>query len=158
MIIACVNCNKKFDIEEGLIPDNGRLLQCSGCNHKWFFKSIDLPIIKDSIKSENLQIFEPTLLDKDKTSEDKTIKDINKKTNIDKKETPKSISIKNKKKQKKSKFLSIILIFIISFSALIILIDTFKHPIGLIFPNIEFLLYNLYNSINDFTLFFIDLF
>jgi|TARA_B110000093_G_C12867431_1_gene366156 predicted Zn finger-like uncharacterized protein len=158
MIIACVNCNKKFDIDEGLIPDNGRLLQCSSCSHKWFFKNIDLPIIKDSIKSENLQIFEPTLLDKDKISEDKTIKNINKKTNTDKKETTSIISIKNKKKQKKSKFLSIILIFIISFSAFIILIDTFKYPISLIFPNIEFLLYNLYNSINDFTLFFIDLF
>ena len=157
MIISCVNCNKKFDIDEGLIPDDGRLLQCSGCNHKWFFKSINLPIIKNSIKSENLQIFEPTLLDRDKTSEDKTIKNINKKTNTDKKESSKSISIKNKKKQKKSKFLSIILIFIISFSAFIILIDTFKYPISLIFPNIEFLLYNLYNSINDFILFFIDL-
>ena len=38
MIIACNNCNKKFDIDSSLIPDNGRLLQCASCDHKWFFK------------------------------------------------------------------------------------------------------------------------
>ena len=38
MIVDCNNCNKKFDINENLIPVEGRLLQCSGCNKKWFFK------------------------------------------------------------------------------------------------------------------------
>ena len=37
MIVSCPNCNKKFKISEKLIPDNGRLLQCSNCNHKWHF-------------------------------------------------------------------------------------------------------------------------
>ena len=38
MIITCDNCQKKFEIDQDLIPENGRLLQCSACNHKWFFK------------------------------------------------------------------------------------------------------------------------
>ena len=38
MIIDCPNCNKKFDIDQNLLPVNGRLLQCGSCNHKWFFK------------------------------------------------------------------------------------------------------------------------
>ena len=53
--------------------------------------------------------------------------------------------------------LVIIIVFIISFTALIILIDTFKLPISVIFPNIEFLLYNLYESIMDIKLFINDL-
>ena len=38
MIISCEQCNKKFDVESSLIPTDGRLLQCSSCNHKWFYK------------------------------------------------------------------------------------------------------------------------
>ena len=37
MIIDCPNCNKQFKIDERLIPENGRLLQCSNCKHKWHF-------------------------------------------------------------------------------------------------------------------------
>ena len=37
------------------------------------------------------------------------------------------------------------------------ILDTFKGPIGKIVPNIEFLLYNLYETINDIALFLKDL-
>ena len=37
MIISCPNCNKKFNIDQSLIPDIGRLLQCSNCMHKWHY-------------------------------------------------------------------------------------------------------------------------
>ena len=37
MIISCPNCNKKFKIDQNLIPINGRLLQCSNCKHKWHY-------------------------------------------------------------------------------------------------------------------------
>ena len=55
------------------------------------------------------------------------------------------------------KLLSIIIVFIISFIALIIILDTFKGPITKIIPNIEFLLYNFYESIKDTISFFRDL-
>jgi len=37
MIISCTNCKKKFNIDEKLIPEDGRLLQCGSCNHKWHY-------------------------------------------------------------------------------------------------------------------------
>ena len=49
------------------------------------------------------------------------------------------------------------IVFLISFVALIILVDTFKYPISKIVPNIEFILYNLYESIKDIRLFLKDL-
>ena len=38
MIITCPNCNKKFKIDNSLIPDEGRDLQCGSCNHVWLYK------------------------------------------------------------------------------------------------------------------------
>ena len=46
MQIACPTCKKKFNVNDTLIPDQGRLLQCGFCDHKWFFK-------KEEILNEN---------------------------------------------------------------------------------------------------------
>ena len=43
MIIECPNCNKKFTIDKKLIPENGRTLKCSNCDHIWHYK---IPITK----------------------------------------------------------------------------------------------------------------
>jgi len=61
------------------------------------------------------------------------------------------------KKQKNFKILNIFIVAIISSVAFIIIVDTFKYPIGKIVPNIEFILYNLYESIKDISLFIRDL-
>ena len=37
MIIACEKCSKTFNIQDKLVPEKGRLLQCGNCNHKLFF-------------------------------------------------------------------------------------------------------------------------
>ena len=65
----------------------------------------------------------------------------------------KSIQTENKK----ISFLSIILVFIISIAALVVLLDTFKSPVNLMMPNIEFVLDNLYETIRDILLFIQDL-
>ena len=156
MIISCNNCNKKFNISSELIPDKGRLVQCSGCDHKWFFKK---EIIKNPIEFvENQDPETISLLDKP------PIQDLKIKKVIEKKEVKISEDIilkktHNKKlnKQTKSNILNLLYVFIISFVALIIIVDTFKYPIGKIVPNIEFLLYNLYESIKDIILFTKDL-
>ena len=57
MIIECINCNKKFNIDSNLIPENGRLLQCNGCNHKWFFKRNITNKLVEPIKSNNQKNF-----------------------------------------------------------------------------------------------------
>ena len=50
MIIECINCNKKFNVNSELIPNSGRTIQCGSCNHVWFFNPSDLrPIVKTEI-------------------------------------------------------------------------------------------------------------
>ena len=51
MIICCNNCNKKFEVNSDLIPAEGRLVQCSACNHEWFFK---ISISTNTIKANEL--------------------------------------------------------------------------------------------------------
>ena len=142
MIIDCPDCNKKFGIDQNLIPSNGRLLQCGNCNHKWFFK---LNTTEDEIKikpKKNLNI--------NVESPDKVFKE---KINIkSEKITP------PKKKEKKSiNYLNILLVIIISITAFILVLDTFEDELISIFPNIKFLLNNLYQSIEDIKLFTLDL-
>ena len=169
MIITCNNCNKKFDIDSTLIPDKGRLLQCASCDHKWFFKKEVLekkisPINEDT-SIDKLNIFDQnnsSINDEESVSDapndevEVDLEDENKEKieiNID--ETLQENT--KPKKQKNFKILNIFVVTIISFVAFIIIVDTFKYPIGKIVPNVEFILYNLYESIKDISLFIRDL-
>jgi len=169
MIIACNNCNKKFDIDSSLIPDNGRLLQCASCDHKWFFKKVvpenTVSPTDEDISNDNVNIFEQnnspinnveSVSDTSNNEVEVNLDDETKeKIEINKDE---SIQVNIKpKKQKNFKILNIFIVFIISFVAFIIIVDTFKYPIGKIVPNVEFILYNLYESIKDVSLFIKDL-
>ena len=71
----------------------------------------------------------------------------------------KQIPVKNKiKKNTSSKFFSYLVVSIISFVALIILIDTLKVPLINFFPGLEILLFNLFEILKDIKLFIIDLY
>ena len=173
MIITCVNCDKKFDVESSLIPEKGRLLECNSCNHRWFFNNKILTEAVKPINNKNIvnSDIEPVKIDNPsiniesfeiKGSETIELLD-NSNEPISKKHKNSTIDIIeddktqiNKTKQNYN-ILSITLVFMISFVALIIIADTFKNPIGKIFPNIESLLYNLYESIKDIVLFLKDL-
>ena len=61
------------------------------------------------------------------------------------------------KKTQSGKFFSYLIVFIISLGALIILLDTLKTPLINIFPGLEVLLFNLYETLKDIKLFIIDL-
>ena len=54
-------------------------------------------------------------------------------------------------------FLSYFVVTIITFIGLIILLDTFKKPLVKIFPKLEILLFNLYETLKDIELFIKDL-
>ena len=169
MIITCNNCNKKFDIDSSLIPDKGRLLQCASCDHKWFFKKevIEKKVspINEDISIDNVNIFDQnnsSINDKESVSDapnDNVKVDFEEETkekieiNID--ESPQENT--KLKKQKNFKILNTLVVTIISFVAFIIIVDTFKYPIGKIVPNVELILYNLYESIKDISLFIRDL-
>ena len=149
MIITCINCQKKFEIDQDLIPDDGRLLQCSSCNHKWFFKKKVDNKIEIQTKSSKDEIINKNL--------EKVLENREYKKNDDYEEKTTNIIKDNKTEKKNFKILNIMIVFLISFIALIILVDTFKYPISKIVPNIEFILYNLYESIKDIRLFLKDL-
>ena len=140
MIIACPKCKKKFDIEDSLIPEKGRLLQCSSCDNKWFFKKtieVKKKIERISTKTKTNKI--------PKETEDIIIEAEENNTKVE-----------NLKKNKLP-ILNLLLITIISFAALIIFLDTFKIQINNFIPGFEFLLENFYETLKDFYLFTIDL-
>ena len=167
MIITCNNCNKKFEVNSDLIPDEGRLLKCSGCSNEWFYKHLTSINVVKNDKSNIPTIFDAAPIKKDfKLSVKNNLENqepLIAKTQMENskpelaKKRPKNKDNIEVKKNKKINILSIIIIFIISIVAFIILIDTFKSPISKIIPDIEFMLYNLYESINDIKLFFKDL-
>ena len=148
MIISCDQCNKKFEIDSNLIPKEGRLLECGSCNHKWFYKQD----IED--KTEEI-IIEPQLKNIEEENIDPIQTNISQINEFDTSFKKKEI-IENKK-IKKIGVLNIIVVFIISFVALIILIETFKDPISIFIPNIKFILNSLYEVIRDIILFIKDL-
>ena len=161
MIITCPNCNKKFKIDNSLIPDEGRDLQCGSCNHVWLYK----------IKEENskiLELKEEIDINDIKTKVDKNNEEIVENKNpLTKIET----ELNNQKKEKNiekqketkiskntgNKFFSYLIVFIISFVALIILLDTLKNPLINVFPGLEIILFNLFETLQDIKLFIIDL-
>ena len=156
MIITCDNCNKRFEINSDLIPDKGRLLLCSSCNHQWFFKK---EIQRNTINPSNNNLvmdYKKNLISNKKVGDIKEKKTPNKKSYNIKNNDLKN-SIKAIKERKKTKILNLTIVFIITFTAVVILIDTFEQPISMIIPNIEFILYNLYESTKDIFLFFEDL-
>jgi len=154
MIISCENCNKKFEADDNLIPDTGRLLQCGSCNYKWHFIPIKTtPTINEIEKVKIITEKNEDIKKKVTASvaQDKPLLDDDEKT--EERNLPTS---KNLKKRKKN-FLHLFIAFIISFVALIILLETFKTYIYTIFPNIDFYLNSLYETLEDIFLFFRDL-
>ena len=167
MIISCPNCIKKFNIDEKLIPINGRLLQCSSCKHRWHY---DLP------KDQNIV----SELSKEEIAEDTTKVDLIK---INPAKSNDEIKSKIKKKQKVKKtrkkktkenedevsdnivepkntsrsFFNILLIIIITFIALILVLDTFKNNLSDYFPFLIPALDNFYEIIFDISSFIKDL-
>ena len=160
MIITCPNCNKQFKIDNSLIPDDGRDLQCGSCNHVWFYKT---EVVKASTLELNENISESKTYTDSETS-DKNSK-LNKKSKEEKliktgikEEISKEITKTIKKSENKgSKFFSYLIVFIISFVALIILLDTFKTPLINVFPGLNIILFNLFETLKDIKLFIIDL-
>ena len=160
MIITCPNCNKQFKIENSLIPEEGRDLQCGSCNHVWFFKienESEAPLTLNEnisvIKVEADVVARNNNVDfSKKLQQEKTIKPkINKETS---KQSQKTVK---KSESKGSKFFSYLIVFIISFVALIILLDTLKTPLINVFPGLEIVLFNLFETLQDIKLFIIDL-
>ena len=153
MIIDCPCGKKKFSVKDELIPAKGRLLQCGTCDREWFYsKNIstinetNVEIPDEEIAQESFGIIEDKYDDDDDDvfEEDKTVE-------LEKPKTSK------KQKTKQVNFFKLLLVFIISFVAFILIVDTFLVQISEYFPFAEKYLDNLYQSIIDISLFFQNL-
>jgi predicted Zn finger-like uncharacterized protein len=161
MIISCPSCLKKFKIEETLIPSKGRNLQCGSCNYNWFYKIENKTVeplkleenIEEKIENSDESVLfsstSGTLKTKLDQELDKDVKNNDITHNSDLPKKSENITF--------SKFLSYIIVSIISFAVFVILIDTIKTPLIDIFPGLEILLFNLFETLQDIKLFIIDL-
>ncbi len=162
MIITCPNCKKKFEIDPTLIYEEGRDLQCGSCNHVWFYKAeeektlpltlnedfVNKKIEKDLIEKEIKKIpkNKDFIINEKPKNEDNKIKEI-----LD------TEKIQINTKSAGGKFFSYLIVFIISFMIFVILVDTLKTPIINVFPDVEIMLFNLFETLQDIKLFIIDL-
>ena len=164
MIITCPNCNKKFKIDNSLIPDEGRELQCGSCNHVWLYKIEEenrkILKLKDEIDINDIQ----TKVDKNNEEIDENKNPLTKiETELNNKKKEKNIEKQKETKISKNtentgnKFFSYLIVFIISFVAFIIFLDTLKNPLINVFPGLEIILLNLFETLQDIKLFIIDL-
>ena len=162
MIIICPSCKKKFNLDINLIPSEGRDLQCGSCEHIWFYKKQE-PISEPLQINEDIAIEEKE--DSDKLNGDRSKDQLIKKPVEENKKAKSELSTFKEteskteiiKKTQSSKFFSYLIVFIISLGALIVLLDTLKTPLINIFPGLEVLLFNLYETLKDIKLFIIDL-
>ena len=153
MIIECINCNKVFEINSELIPENGRTIQCGSCNHVWFYN----PKISDFKKEKNQ---DTEINDLKKTIVEEKVQKIFEGKDYSKLEDTKNYEIteyKPKKTLSFLKFLSYLIVLLISFIALLIIVDTFNTFLYQFFPGLELIMFNLFETLKDVELFIRDL-
>ena len=142
MIINCNKCNKKFKVNDNLIPSEGRLLKCGNCGNSWFF-------IENNEEYKDInEINNP--VNQNNKNEIKINKNINK--------IKQSTSSKKKQENTLKYFFNYFIVILILFISIILVVDTFKSQISLILPGIIPLLDNLYATLYDLQLFIKDLF
>ena len=148
MIIECIKCSKKFEVNSDLIPSDGRTIQCGSCGHVWFFKKQKIDFKKDNIKKDITEI--PKKDPKIKTDKVEKIDRIINKEN-------KALVEYKKSSFTFLKFLRYIIVFVLSVGGLFLVLDTFKIPLSNFFPELELILYNFYEIFQDIFLFLKDL-
>jgi len=145
MIITCPHCEKKFEVDSNLIPEKGRMLKCGSCDQTWFFNP---SLQKGSQDSQDIKT--------DKKSE--IVEDNNEITSVEEQTKNETKKINKSSNFGVGKILSYLIVIIISFIGVIVILETFKTPLGNVFPGLEFMLYSLFETIKDIFLFFKNLF
>ena len=152
MIIVCPSCGKNFNVRDDQIPDKGRLLQCSNCKHEWFYTKNTIPVDDNLNEQSNDELTQESfgILDEEENKRDEVVIE----DETVELEKPKDFK---KKKIAKINFFKLLLVFIISFVAFVLIVDTFLLQISKYVPFAEKYLDNLYQSIIDISLFFQNL-
>ena len=162
MIIECPACSKKFNINEKLIPVEGRLLKCGNCDHTWFYKKeenliLETETIKINEIDENKSEINIDPVDIPIKQTKKTRKKISKKSSTKESTSKELVSVDKSSVSRENNIIKKIFLIIISIIAFILLMDTFKNQISIIFPGILKMSDSLYLVINDLKLFIKDL-
>ena len=162
MIIECPACSKKFNIDEKLIPDEGRLLKCGNCDHTWFYKKeenlkLETETIKINKINENKSEINIESVDVPIKQTKKIRKKVSKKSSTKESTSKELVSIDKSSVSRENNIIKKIFLIIISIIAFILLLDTFKNQISVIFPGILKMSDSLYLVINDLKLFIKDL-
>ena len=150
MQIRCPNCRKIFFVKDELIPNEGRQLQCGKCFNEWFFvKKLDPKKVELKKVQKNFDDIEISDENNGELLNNKIIK----KNDFTERDQKKANNIK----KKNINIFKLILVIIISFAALIVIIETFKNQISVFYPDILIILDNLFESLKDIYLFIKDL-
>ena len=155
MIISCPACKKKFEIDGNLIPKDGRNLQCGSCLNVWFYK-LEKNISDLEIEKNTIELNEDD--NEINVKKDKK-KEIYKNKKKDSENQKDKALVKYEKKTKFSliNFVGYFFVLILSFVALLIILDTFEPLLLRIFPNLELILFNFNETLIDIYLFIKDL-
>jgi len=187
MIIECPNCNKKFSLDKKLIPENGRTLKCSSCDHIWHYMipitdsvddleiseakntNLDINISEiekkedehnEEINTENLTDINQGVLSENSTVNEEDEENEEDDTKDDDKDEENKIQGDkgNEEKQVKIKMVLVyFIVIIISLLGLIFLLDTFKSYLMSVFPTLTPFFDSFYETLLDFKLFIKDL-
>ena len=170
MIIECPSCYKKFNLDEKLIPQNGRTLKCSSCSHIWHHKvSLNIDnnnnkILEDIKNKSDTKLSQTDERDNEvnKKNKVKDALDVSKESISEKKIDNSKVEIKNKKvNNEKPNQIKMVLIYlivlVISLLGLILLLDTFKYNLSNVFPSVIPLIDSFNETMLDLKLFFKDL-
>ena len=155
MIISCPCGKKNFEIDANLIPSEGRNLQCGSCSRVWFYKfeqNVSDLRIQDTIKDFHEDVNKEEIL----TDVNKDIPN-NKKDNVGKQKDKALVKYEKKTKLGLLNFVGYFFVLILSFVALLIILDTFEPLLLTIFPNLELILFNFFETLLDIYLFIKDL-
>ena len=156
MIIECINCNKVFEVNSEVIPENGRTIQCGSCNHVWFYNPRITNIKKEIKKDVEIDIKEKPTINQTKKNE---VKQYNEKS-YSKLKDKKNYEITKYKPRKSLSFiklLSYFIVLLITFVALLVVVDTFSTYLYQLFPSLELVIFSLFEILKDIKLFIKDL-
>ena len=156
MIIECINCKKVFEINSELIPENGRTIQCGSCNHVWFYNPRVIDIKKELKQDVEISISERPTKKQINKSEQKVFEE----KDYSKLKDKKNYEITKYKPRKSLSFiklLSYLIVLLITFVALLVIIDTFSTYLYQLFPSLELVIFSLFEILKDIKLFIKDL-
>ena len=155
MIISCPACKKNFEIDANLMPSEGRNLQCGSCLNVWFYKP-EKNILELKIKDNTTDLNKDDneiIIEENRKKEISTIK----KNNNENRKDKALVKYEKKTKLSLSNLVGYFIVLILSFVALIIFLDTFQALLSAVFPNLELILFNFYETLIDIYLFTKDL-